>query len=152
MKTLKLVMVIASASLLVPWFLTACGKQAEPPKEEAEVSAEDVKKESLEALETAKAYTLQQKQEYQNKIEAKLDEVDAQIDELKARAEQAKDETKAKLYKQIEELQKKQEAAREKLEELKTASEQAWEKLKSEMDAAVEDLENFIKDLIPPFE
>ncbi|MBI4830532.1 MAG: coiled coil domain-containing protein [Candidatus Lindowbacteria bacterium] len=81
--------------------------------------------------------------------DAKLQEFDVKIKELKTKAEKAGAEAKVKLNKQIEELQKKQDAARKKLSELKTAGEEAWEALKREMDATLTDIEDFIKNLIP---
>jgi TolA-binding protein len=145
--------VIAFALLSVALFLSACGKQDKPVVEEqTEVSIETVKEETKEALEAAKAYTLQQKQEYQEKAEAKLDEIDITIAQLKGRAEKASDEAKTKLDAQVEELQKKQEAAREKLQELESAGAEKWEDLKSDMDAAIDDLANFIDELLPSFE
>ncbi|MGA9236845.1 MAG: hypothetical protein WBV91_18620, partial [Desulfobacterales bacterium] len=56
-------------------FLAACGDQKEAEKSQTEVTSEDVKKEAKEAMQTAKEYTLQQKEEYQKQMEAKLQEI-----------------------------------------------------------------------------
>jgi len=156
MNRVALWMIVGLALVSVSLFSSACGKQESSVDEQTQAppegSIEKVKEETKEALEAAKTYTLQQKQEYQKKMEAKLDEFDITIAQLKARAETATDEAKVKLDEQVQELQRKQEDARKKLDELKSAGADAWENLKSEMDAAIEDLANFIDELLPSFE
>jgi hypothetical protein len=70
------------------------------------------------------------KEAYQQKLEAQLAEWNAAIDKLKAKADKAEAEAQIEYYKQIEDMQVKQEAAREKLTELKEAGEGGWEDLK----------------------
>ena len=85
------------------------------------------------------------KEAYQQKLEAQLDEWKADINKLKARADQADADTQLAYYKQIEELQSKQESAREKLKGLKEAGEDAWEDLKAGMDSAWNSLSQALK-------
>ncbi len=101
------------------------------------VTQEDVKRDTQRALETTQAYTQQKKEQYQRKIEAELDELQRQTDDLRARAERARGKAKATLDDQLADLQQKQVAARHKLEELKAAGEPAWEKLQRGLDDAV---------------
>lgn len=68
---------------------------------------------------------------YEEKLDAQLEEWNAQIALLKARADKAKAEAKIEYYKTIEVLQHKQDEARTKLHELKTAGDEAWEDLKT---------------------
>ena len=68
---------------------------------------------------------------YEEKLEAQLEEWNAQIALLKAKADKAKAEAKIEYYKSIEALEHKQEAAGTKLHELKTAGDEAWESLKT---------------------
>ncbi|MBI5591286.1 MAG: coiled coil domain-containing protein [Deltaproteobacteria bacterium] len=72
---------------------------------------------------------------YEEKLEAQLEEWNAQIALLKAKADKAKAEAKAEAkieyYKSIEALEHKQEAAGTKLRELKAAGDEAWESLKT---------------------
>jgi len=67
---------------------------------------------------------------YEEKLEAQLEEWNAQIALLKARADKAKAEAKIEYYKTIEGLQHKENEARAKLHELKTAGDAACEDLK----------------------
>ena len=114
-------------------------------KGESGVTGQDVKKETREAVQTATAFTQQQKEEYQKKLEAKLKEYDQKLDELKGRAEKMKEEVKGEINKEIEEFRKNQQAAAKKLEELKAASGKAWEDLKSGIDAALEEMEKTLE-------
>jgi len=68
---------------------------------------------------------------YEERIDAQLEEWNAQIALLKARADKAKAEAKIEYYKTIEALQHRQDEARAKLHELKTAGDEAWEDLKT---------------------
>lgn len=67
---------------------------------------------------------------YEEKLDAQLEEWNAQIALFKARADKAKAEAKIEYYKTIEALQRKQNDAKVKLRELKTAGDEAWEDLK----------------------
>jgi TolA-binding protein len=136
--------VIAMSAFFVLAFLLACGDQEEAEKPKAEVTSEDVKKETREAMETAQAYTQQQKEEYLQRMNAKLEEVNQEIQELTAKTQsqllEMKEDAKAELNKDIEALRSRQQEMTQKLEELKSASGSAWDDIKSGMDAAMEDL------------
>ena len=120
--------------------ILACGSQEEP-KGKQPVTGEQVKQQTKEAAEAAKTYAAQKKDEYQQKIAAKLNDLQAKIDELKAKAETAKPEVKAKLDEQIAALQKDADAAKAKMQDLKSAGADAWEKLKAGTDSAVDKLQ-----------
>jgi hypothetical protein len=68
---------------------------------------------------------------YEEKLDAQLEEWNAQIALLKARADKAKAEAKIEYYKTIEGLQHKEDEARVKLHDLKTAGDEAWDDLKT---------------------
>ena len=68
---------------------------------------------------------------YEEKLDAQLEEWNAQIALLKARAEKAKAEAKVEYNKTIEALQHRQDEARTKLHELKSAGDEAWEEIKT---------------------
>ena len=68
---------------------------------------------------------------YEEKIDAQLEEWNAQIALLKARAGKAKAGAKVEYNKTIEALQRRQDEARAKLHELKAAGDEAWEDLKT---------------------
>ena len=138
-------------AIFVPlFFMTSCSKET-PEKAETQVSSEDVKRETGEALETTKTYFRQEKERYQKEVEATLSELNDKIKDLQSKAEQAGTDTKAKYNEIIEELRKKQEEAQSKLNDLKSKSADAWEDIKSGMDAALENLKNSYNDAVSHF-
>jgi uncharacterized coiled-coil DUF342 family protein len=76
------------------------------------------------------------KEVYQKKLQAQLDQWSAEIDKLKAKADNAEADVQIEYYKQIEELRTMQKSANSKLTELKASSDDAWEELKAGMDSA----------------
>ena len=165
MKIFKPCLLTVFSAIVLMLFLGGCGEQ---PKSEAEktgapeveieiekkadVSAKDVKKETGEALEAAKVYALQQKEEYQKKMEVKLKELVTQIDKMKAEAKDSTAEAKAGFEKRIQEMETRREAAGKKLDEIKKSSAEAWQNLKSDLDGIMSDLEKKLKEIFPPFE
>lgn len=69
--------------------------------------------------------------EYLRKLQAKLEEWNAEIDRLTAKAGEVTADVKHELDGQIESLKAKHEATRQKVEEIQHAGEGAWEDLKS---------------------
>jgi hypothetical protein len=88
------------------------------------------------------------KDAYQQKLEAKLDEWRAEIDKLRAKGRQADADAQIQLDRQVEDLEKRQEAARRKLEELRSTSEDAWQDLKSGIEKAWDDLGNAVRSAV----
>jgi len=74
--------------------------------------------------------------EYLRKMQAKLEEWNAEIDTLTAKAGEVTAEVKNEYNEQIESLKAKQIATRQKIEELQHAGESAWEDLKSGIEMA----------------
>jgi archaellum component FlaC len=85
------------------------------------------------------------KEKYEQKLQAQLDEWDAEINKLKAKADKAEADAQLEYYKQIEELRSMQETANEKLNELKEAGDDAWEDLKAGIESAWDSLGNALK-------
>ena len=73
---------------------------------------------------------MNKKQAYKEKFTAQLDELNAKIDVLKAKAKHAEASLKADYYETIEELLKKRSEAQSKLEKLQEARDDAWEDMK----------------------
>lgn len=70
------------------------------------------------------------KQEYEEKLQAKLEECLLQIDKLTEKADKAESELRSECYRIIEDLRIKQEAVRGKLEEIRQTGEESWEDIK----------------------
>jgi uncharacterized protein YukE len=88
---------------------------------------------------------MSKKEAYEKKIQGQLDELGADIDKLKARAESAEGDTQLEYYKQVEDLSAKQEAANEKLEEVRKAGGEGWKDLKEGLDSAWDSLSRSVK-------
>jgi hypothetical protein len=67
---------------------------------------------------------------YEEKAEAQMEEWNAELALLKAKADNAKADIKIEYYRKIEILQQKHKDIRKKLEELKNSGDDAWEDLK----------------------
>ena len=76
------------------------------------------------------------REEYIRKMQAKLEEWNADIDALTAKAGKVSSDVKNEYNEQIESLKAKQAAARQKIEELQHSGESAWGDLKSGIELA----------------
>lgn len=85
------------------------------------------------------------KEAYEKKLQAQLDEWNAEIAKLKAKADKAEAEARIEYYNKVEELRAMQETARSKLAEIKAAGDDAWQDLKEGLDQAWEDLGKAVK-------
>jgi predicted nucleic acid-binding Zn-ribbon protein len=89
------------------------------------------------------------KEDFVRKMHAKLDQWNAEIDALSARANQAADQAeedaRAEYQKQLEALRSKRDHARSKLNELESASEGAWHDLKAGVELAWESVSEAVR-------
>jgi chromosome segregation ATPase len=129
--------VFALALVLV---VGAAGSGFAGEEDRGRVTAQEVKKQVERALDSAKAYTDQQRKDYQQKIEAKLEDLKKNTSELRKSADTVKGEALAKVAAGIADLKQKQADAEQKLKELQSASTQAWGDVKSGLDKAMVEL------------
>lgn len=73
---------------------------------------------------------------YVKKLKAKMDEWNAEIDKLEAKASQASADSQIKYQQQIEQLKEQRAEAERRMDELSRASGGAWEDLKAGVDGA----------------
>ncbi|HWR77188.1 MAG TPA: coiled coil domain-containing protein [Thiobacillus sp.] len=89
------------------------------------------------------------KDEFVHTMHAKLDQWNAEIDVLSAKANQAADqaevEARAEYQKQLDALRSKRDHARSKLNELESASEGAWHDLKAGVELAWESVSEAVR-------
>ena len=85
------------------------------------------------------------KQAYEKKLQARLDQWSAEIDRLKARADEAQADVQVKYYNQVKELRKIQAQANRELTELKASGDHAWEELKAGTEKVWDSLEQAIE-------
>ena len=136
---------MATSMLLALAFLTACGNQEKAAQPQAEVTAQDVKKQAAAAVETAEKYTMEQKDAYMQKIDARLKELDRDLGALGNRIQAGTDEMtaegRAKLQESLQTLKAQKEAVVEQYTKLKASSGQSWDELKAGLDAAMKKLD-----------
>jgi len=91
------------------------------------------------------------KELYQQKRQAQLDEWEAEVDKLKARASGASADAQLELNKQIDGLEGKIEQGKAKLAEIEGASEDAWESIKEGVDGAWDSMKSAFSDAAAKF-
>lgn len=85
------------------------------------------------------------KDEFIRKMHAKLDQWNAEIDTLSAKADQAEASARAEYHKQLEVLRSKRDQARGKLTEVESASEGAWQDLRAGVELAWESVSEALR-------
>ena len=132
---------IAAAALLA-FALSSCAKSEK-------TTAEDVKKETTEAAETAGQYIKEQNQAFQMKMEQRLVEIDRQITELQAKADKQGSKAKAETKQQLEELNEERRDLGQKLSDMTDkaahATREGWEEMKQAVEQAADKLEAKLK-------
>jgi len=88
---------------------------------------------------------MKRKDAYSKKAQAQLDEWDADIQKLKAKADRAEANTQLEIQKQIKTLRRKQKEVGDKLAELSAAGDDAWEDLKDGLESAKDSLGSALK-------
>jgi multidrug resistance efflux pump len=88
---------------------------------------------------------MENRDEYHDKMEAQLSEWGAEIDKLKAEADQAATDTRQGYYDQVEALRSKQAVIQMKLQELKTSNDGAWWDLKEGLDHSWNEIKDSFK-------
>ena len=91
---------------------------------------------------------VEERAEFERQVEARLNEVGANIQTLNKKVENATEESKEKLNDMVENLEVQAEAARAKLQEFKVVGADAWQDARTEVDRAVERLEDSYHDVV----
>jgi len=145
MKTMRLLLILGAAAFL--FLAVGCSEQKSSVQEEKpQTTAEDVKKEATDMVETAKSYTMEQKQAYEEKLAKELDEYRQKISALRAQMTQAKDSVQKEMQDTMDRLQTDIDAMGNKVDAMKNASGEAWDSLKEGADRAAEDLNQAYSD------
>jgi hypothetical protein len=104
------------------------------------VTGDTVIRETQEAVTATKDYTIQQKEVFQRKVQAELDEMQLRIAQLRGQVTHASVAAQADVQKAIREIEKKKELAQKKVEDIHSATASSWEQVKSKTAAAMDDL------------
>lgn len=85
------------------------------------------------------------------KMKARIDEWNADIQKLEAKAKGAEADMKLKYEEQLAAMRQQRERARERLQEVQEASEDAWQRLREGTEAAWENLSKAFRDAADRF-
>lgn len=85
------------------------------------------------------------RQAYVEKFQAKLNQWDSEIENLKAKAAEATADAKIEFHEQIAALEAEQEKAQGKLDELRTAADKQWIDFKYDVEEAYNELNTSIE-------
>ena len=88
---------------------------------------------------------------YIKKMKAKLDEWNADIAKIEAKAESAEADLKIKYNQKIDELKQQREKATTQLHELQNSGDEAWEDIKAGLDKAWDSLGNAVNSALSRF-
>ncbi len=88
---------------------------------------------------------------YQKKVEAELEELEARISLLIAKARKASAEARIEAKKQMTRVKAKYEKTERKIQDLQSDSKVAWEEVKTGVDEAIHELRDSIEDAIAQF-
>ena len=115
------------------------------------VTAEDVRRDAGHAGKTAAAFSQQTKEEFQKKLESRLNELDAEIAKLQEKGSDLQGEAKANWDRKLAELETKRHAARAKLTEVGHSSAEAWKDIQKGAQSAWDDLDQAFRDASQEF-
>jgi len=115
------------------------------------VTGDRVVREAQEAVSATKAYTIQQKDAFQRKVQSELDEVQLRIMQLREQGKHASAEARTEIQKAIGELEKKKDLAEKKLQDIHSATASSWEQAKVKTAVAMDDLRDSLSKTLSHF-
>ena len=94
---------------------------------------------------------MEEKKTYLRKMAERLEQLDAKVAELKAKAAKTGEATKAEIDKKAADLTAKQQEFRQRLQELKEAGTGKWDSLKAKAEKAQHNLEEAVAKIVAKF-
>ncbi len=91
---------------------------------------------------------MERRNAYEDKLRAQVEEWNAKLDQLRAKASQADADTRIEIQERIRELEKARENAQGELEALTKVGEDAWDKAKKKADDAVATVERKLSEAL----
>ena len=138
--------------LMLVGLFAALGCERKPAdRTPGKVTSEDVRRDAGQAVKTAAEYSQQTKEEFQKKLEAQLNELDAKIVKLREKGRDLKDRAKADWDQKMASLEMKRKAAGAKLDEVGHSSAEAWKDVQKGAQSAWEDLDKAFRDASKEF-
>ena len=133
-------------SMLAGLFAAVGCEQKPADRTPGKVTSEDVRRDAGQAVTTATEYSQQAKEEFQKKLEAQLNELDAKIAKLREKGRDLKDQAKVNWDQKMAELETKRGTIRAKLAEVNRSSAAAWKDVQRGAQSAYDDLDKAFRD------
>jgi phytoene dehydrogenase-like protein len=130
---------------------SGCGPKPVEQQTSGDVTTDDVRRDAGQAVDTAVEYSKQSKEEFQQRLDARLKELDAETAKLRERGRDLKDQAKADWERKMAELETKRESTRAKLAELSKSSGEAWRDVQRGAQSAWDELEKSFRDAASEF-
>ena len=128
--------------LMLAGLFTGSGCDQKPADQPpGKVTSEDVRRDAGQAAKTVVEYSRQTKDEFQNKLETRLKELDAEIAKLHEKGRDLTDQAKTDWDRKMVDLETKRDAARAKLAEVRDSSAEAWKDVQKGAQSAWDDLD-----------
>ena len=121
--------------------VTACGEQNSTQSGNTNTSAETVKEEAQEVVDTAGQFASDKMGEYRQSLEEKLQVLQDKHERLEAQAKRAGKETDGKFKEVLADLQSKKETVKTKIHNIQVSKDQALEEMGSGIEGALKELE-----------
>jgi hypothetical protein len=109
---------------------------------EAEMAQPEALIPVIQGISAKKGNPMSEREQYIEKVKAQLDQWNAEIDKLQAKADEAEADAKIEYEKQINELRAQRDEAEAKAKELQETSNDAWADMKAGFDRAWDSLSN----------
>jgi hypothetical protein len=144
---------LRSSWLLSAAVLVSCAGCAEPPVEHTvrKVTAEDVRRDTEKAADTATKAATQAKEEFEMRLKSGLADMDTAIAKLHEKGHALTGKAKTRWNERMADIEAKQEAAREKLDELGSSTGEAWARLEKGAQAAWDDVQKAVQEASQQF-
>ena len=82
--------------------------------------------------------------EYEGRLEAEVDKMDARIEELKAKMKKADADVRIKYQQELNDIEEKRTIMKMRIQKLKNASGEAWQEISTGLEKAAKDLSDAI--------
>ena len=127
---------LAVTVLSIAAFAVGCNKEAASPPVSEQV--ETVKTETKQAAQDMKDYTFAQKAEFVKAMQAQLDALNKDLDQLSAKIDSSSDAVKAEAKPKLQALRDQTAQLNKQLEEARNATESTWDSVKGGFKKAYE--------------
>ncbi len=111
-------------------------------------TADKVIRDTKEAVESTKQYTLEQKESFLQAVHAELGDLQIKITELQKKTSVASAEARAELQKAIQDLEQRKNEARKRFDEMNASTTSAWSKMKDGLNESLEDLKKSYRETL----